>query len=117
MLKRKINVYTFIKITTALFGKKRSDSVLFGVEEMEGNFKYGTKKMNQGTPSQRFRYYFPRQDMVDQIENVFVFGLDTFNEEEYAQLNAICLNIVYRVREEWKLDSTPEETNFEKKMF
>ena len=44
-----------------------------------GEYQICQKKMNQDNLSQRVCYRFPKQDMVHQLEKVFVFDLETYN--------------------------------------
>ena len=33
---------------------------------------------------QRIRYRFPKNETIDQLENVLIFDLDTYNDQEFA---------------------------------
>ena len=56
-------------------GKK--DSLVNGVREIEANFKYAKSKINEDNLSQRLPYSLPNHVTIDQLENVFVFDLET----------------------------------------
>ena len=50
---------------------------------------------------QRIRYRFPKHETIDQLENVFVFDLETYNDEEFAEAYAAGLYVVNRLRDRW----------------
>ena len=98
-----------------IWKKKRKDSSLNGVEEIETTFKYGKNKINEDKLRQRICYRFPKQDMVSQLENGFIFDLETYIEKEYASPFAAGLYDVNRLREMWNKGLFPDETVIEKK--
>ena len=55
---------------------------------MERKFKYVMKKINLNKLTQRIRYRFPKHETVDQLENIFVFDLETYNDQEFAEAYA-----------------------------
>ena len=98
------------------FGKKnRKDSLLNGVNEIERNFKYIKNKINENNLKQRIRYRFPKYEKIDQLENVFVFDLETQNDQEFAETYAAGLYDVNRLRHRWHRDLTPHELVIERK--
>ena len=97
-VKERMYVYTFIKSINVLFGKK---SLLNGVEKVEKNFEKVKNKINEDNLSQRAGYQFPKHERIDQLVNVFVFGLETYNDQGFGEANAAIFNDVYRLRDKW----------------
>ena len=95
-------------------GKNEKGSLLNGVEETEKNFKYVKYKINQDNLNQRIRYRFPKHETIDQLENVFVFDLETCNVEKFAEAYASCLYVVNRLQNRWDKDLTLDEIVTEK---
>ena len=58
-----------------IWKKKRKDSLLNGVNEIEKTFKYVRNKINENNLKQRIRYRFSKHETIDQLKNVFVFDL------------------------------------------
>ena len=53
-------------------------------------FKYvEKKKKNKYNLSQRIRYGVPEHETIDQLENVFVFGLENYIDQEFAKAYAV----------------------------
>ena len=77
-------MYKFEKINIVLFGKK-PDSLLNGVEMIDRSFEYIKNAVNENNTKQRIRYRFPKHETIDQLENVFVFDLETHNDQEFAE--------------------------------
>ena len=99
-----------------LFGKKnRKDSLLNGVNEIERNFRYVKNKINENNLKQRIPYRFPKNETINQLENVFVFDLETHNDEEFAEAYAAGLYDVNRLHDKWDRDLTPDELIIERK--
>ena len=86
-----------------------------GVRQIEANFNIVNNKVNDDNLGQRMRYRFPKHGTVDQLEKVFVFDLKTYNDQEFAEAYAAGLYDVYRLRDKWDRDSTPEEIQTERK--
>ena len=81
-----INVCAFIKTNIVLFGKKnKPDSLLNGEEEIKRNLKYVKNKIKETNSSRMIRCRFPKRDTKDQPENVFVFDLETCNNQKLAE--------------------------------
>ena len=68
-----------------IWKKNRKDSLLNGVNEKERNFKYNEIGINEKISSQRFRYRFPKHEIIDQVEIVFVVDSETYNDQEFAE--------------------------------
>ena len=98
-----------------IWKKNRIDSLLNGVDEVDKNFKYVKNKINEDNLKQRIRYRFPKHERIDQLENVFVFDLETHNDQEFAETYAAGLYDVNRLRECWHRDLTPHELIIERK--
>ena len=47
--------------------------------------------------------------MIDQLGNVFVFDLETHNNQAFAETYAAGLYYVNRLRDRWDRDLTPDE--------
>ena len=58
------------------------------MEEIEKNFKYVKNNKNENNLKQRIRHGFPKHEIMDQLENVFVFDLETCNNQDFAQAHA-----------------------------
>ena len=71
-----------------IWKKNGRESLLNGVEEIDRNFKYVKNIINENNLKQRIRYRFPKHEMIDQLENVFVFDLETYNDQEFAEAYA-----------------------------
>ena len=97
-----------------IWKKNRKDSLLNGVNEIERNFRYVKDKINENNLKQRIRYRFPKHETIDQLENVFVFDLETHNDEEFAEAYAAGLYDVNRLRDKWDRDLTGDELVIEK---
>ena len=79
--------------------KNRGESLLNGVGEIEPNFKYVKNKINKDNRGQRIRYRFLKHATIDQFENVFVFSLETYNDQESAEAYAAGFNDVNRLQD------------------
>ena len=99
-----------------LIGKKRKDSLLYGVEEIERIFKYLKNKVNENSLSQRTRHRFPRHEAIDQLGNVFINDLETKNDQVFAETYAAGLYDVNYLQDRWDKDLTVQETETEEKM-
>ena len=55
---------------------------------MDEIFKVVSNKINEENLSQRKCYIFPKADELDQLKNVFVFNLQTYNGQKYAKAYA-----------------------------
>ena len=87
-----------------IWKKNGKDSLLNGVNEIERNFRYVKNKINENNLKQRIFYRFPKHETIDQLENVFVFDLETHNDEEFAEAYAAGLYDVNRLRDKWDRD-------------
>ena len=97
-----------------IWKKNRKDSLLNGVDEIEKNFKYVKTKINENNLKQRIRYRFPKHETIDQLKNVFVFDLETHNDQEFAEAYAARLYDVNRLRDKWHRDLTSIELPIER---
>ena len=98
-----------------IWKKNRKDSLLNGVQEIENNFKYIKNKINENNLKQRIRYRFPKYETIDQLENVFVFDLETPNDQEFSEAYAAGLYDVNRLRDCWYRDLNSDELIIERK--
>ena len=92
-----------------IWKKNRKDSLLNGVEQIDKNFKYVKNKVNENNLKQRIRYRFPKHEPIDQLESVFVFDLETHNDQGFAEAYAAGLYDVNRLIDKWNRDLTPDE--------
>ena len=92
-----------------IWKKNRKDSLLNGVYEIERNFKYFKNKINENNLKQRIRYRFPKHETIDQLKNVFVFDLETHNDNEFAETYAAGLYDVNRLHDRWRRDLSDNE--------
>ena len=106
---KNICVHTHKNHYCVIWKKNRKDSLLNGVNEIERNFKYVKNKINENNLKQRIRYRFPKHEPIDQLENAFVFDLETHNDQEFAEAYAAGLYDVNRLRDRWHRDLTPDE--------
>ena len=97
-----------------IWKKNRKDSLLNGVNEIDENFRYVKNKINENNLKQRIRYRFPKHETIDQLENVFVFDLETHIDQEFAEPYAAGLYDVNRLRDRWYRDLTSDELPIEK---
>ena len=112
---RNICVYIDKNHYGVIWKKNRKDSLLNGVQEIENNFKYIKNKINENNLKERILYRFPEHEPINQLENVFVFDLETHNDEEFAEAYAVGLYDVNRLRDCWHRDLTPHELVIERK--
>ena len=63
---------------------------------------------------QRIRYRFPKHETIDQLENVFVFDLETNSDQDFAETRPAGLYDVNRLRGSWDRDITLQEIVTEK---
>ena len=78
-------------------------------------FKYVKNKINEDNLKQRIRYRFPKHETIDQLKNLFVFDLETHNDQEIAEAYAVGLYDVNRLKDKWDRDLTPDEIILERK--
>ena len=97
-----------------IWKKNRRDSLLNGANEKERNFKNVKNKINENILKQRIRYRFPKHETIDQLENVFVFDLETHNDQEFAEAYAAGLYDVNRLHDKWDRDLTSDELALER---
>ena len=69
--------------------------------------------MNEDNLSQRIHYGFPKLEIRDQPEIVFVFDLETYNDRTFVETFAAGFYDVNRSQNMWETDSTPEEIETE----
>ena len=81
---------------------------------MDRNFKYVRNNRNENHLKQRNRYRFRKHETIDQLENVFVFDLETHNDQEFAEAYAAGLYDVNRLRDRWSRYLTSDEKVIEK---
>ena len=98
-----------------IWKKNRKDSILNGIAEIDRNFRYVKNKINEYNLRQRILYRFPKNETIDQLENVFLFDLETHNDQEFAEAYAAGLYDVNRLRDRWHRDLTPDELIIERK--
>ena len=98
-----------------IWKKNRKYSLLNGVQEIENNFKYVKKIINENNLKQRILYRFPKQEPKNQLENVFVFELETHNDQEFAEAYAVGLYGTNRLRDCWYRDLKRNELMIERK--
>ena len=82
-----------------LFGKKRKDALLIGVDEIDKTFRYVRKKKNENKMKQRIRHRFAKHETVYQLKNVFVFDLETNYDQNFAGAYAAGFYDVNRLRD------------------
>ena len=101
---KKICVYIHRNHYCVIWKKNRKDSLLNGVQEIENNFKYVKNKINENNLEQRILYRFPKHEPVNQLENVFVFDLETHNDQEFAEAYGVGLYDMNRLKDCWYRD-------------
>ena len=84
------------------------------MKEIDRNFKYVEINVNENNLKQRIRYRFPKHETMDQLEDVFVFDLETHNDQEFAESYAAGLYDVNLLGDKWDRDLTVEEIEIEK---
>ena len=98
-----------------IWKKNRKDSLLNGVQEIENNFKYVKNIINENNLKQRILYRFPKHEIIDQLENVFVFDLETHNDQDFAEPYGVGLYDVNRLKDCWYRDLNSNELMIERK--
>ena len=98
-----------------IWKKNRKDFLLNGVQEIESIFKYVKSNINEKILKQRILYRFPKHEIIDQLENVFVFELETHNDQEFAEVYAVGLYDVNRLKDCWYRDLNNNELIIERK--
>ena len=111
---KNICVYIHKNHSCVIWKKNRKDSLINGVNGIGRNFKYVKNKISENNLEQRIRYRFPKHETIDQLENVFVFDLETHNDQEFAEAYAAGLYDVNRLRDKWNRDLTPDELVIER---
>ena len=95
---------------------KKIEKIFFNeAEKIDKNFEYVKNIMNESNLKQRIRYRFPKHETIDQLENLFVFDLETLNYQEVAEAYAAGLHDVYRLRDRCNIGLTSEESVIERK--
>ena len=89
--------------------KNRKDCLLNVVKEIDKNFKNVKNKINENILKQRSCYRFPKHETIHQLENVFVFDLETYTDQEFAESYAVGLYDVNRLGDRWNRDLTTDE--------
>ena len=112
---KNICVYIHKNHYCVIWKTNRKDSLLNGVNEIDKNFKYVKNKINENNLKQRIRYRFPKYEPIDQLKNVFVFDLETHNDQEFAAAYAAGLYDVNRLRECWYRNLNTNELIIERK--
>ena len=112
---KNICVYIHKNHYCVIWKKNRRGSLLNGVNEIGKNFKYIKNNINENNLRRRIRYRFPKYEPIDQLENVFVFDLETHNDQEFAETYATGLYDVNRLRDCWHRDLTSNELVIERK--
>ena len=79
--------------------KNRRDCLLNWAKEMEIIFKNVEKKRNENNLSQRIRYWFPKRKTIDHLEKMFLFELETYKDQEFAETYAAGLFVVNRLQD------------------
>ena len=97
------------KLLLCYLEKSRKASLLIEVGDKGAIFKNVKKKINEDVLTQRFYYRFPDQGVVDQLENVFVFDIETYNQNENAETYEASFYEENCLREMWKRELTPDE--------
>ena len=115
LLNRDVCVHLHKNQYCVFWKKNRKDSLLNAVQEIVINFKYVKNKINENKIKQRIRFRFPKHETIDQLENVFVFDLETHNDQEFAEAYAAGLYDVNRLRDRWHRDLTSNELLIERK--
>ena len=112
---KNICVYIHRNHYCVIWKKNRKDSSLNGVQEIENNFKYIKNKINENNLKQRILYRFSKHEPINQLENVFVFDLETQNDLEFAETYAAGLYDVNRLKDCWYRDLNSNEIIIERK--
>ena len=112
---KNICVYIHRNHYCVIWKKNRKDSLLNAVQEIENNFKYVKNEINENNLKQRILYRFPKYEPINQLENVFVFDLETHNDKEFAEAYAAGLYDVNRLKDCWHRDLNSNELVIERK--
>ena len=66
-----------------------------GVGEIAAKFKYVKAKVNENKLGQILPYRFFKHELIDKLEIVFLFHLETYNDQEFAEAYAAGFIDVY----------------------
>ena len=66
---------------------------------MERIFNYVKNMINKVHLGQRVRYKFSKHDKIDQVEIVFPFDFESYNDKEFGEAYAAGLYDVNRLRD------------------
>ena len=102
--KRDVCVYILKKPYCVVWKQNGKNALVKGVDEIERNFNYFKSKINEINLSQRIRYRFPKHEKIEQLEYVFVFDLETYNDQKFAEAYAAGLYDVNRLRDRWGIE-------------
>ena len=94
--------------------KNRRDSLLIGIKQIDRVFKYIKNIISEINLTQRIRYRFPKHETIDQLENVFMFDIETHNDQEFAEAYAAGLYDENGLRDKWDRDVTVQEMKTER---
>ena len=98
-----------------IWKKNRKDALQNGVDGIDKIFKMlKMKKKNEISLEQRIRWKLPEHETTDQLENVFLFALQTYNDQEFAESNAAGLYDLNCLRVKWDRDLISDEMVIEK---
>ena len=70
--------------------------------------------MNEKNLRKRIRYRFLKHETITHLKNVFVFDLETYNYQEFAEAYAAGLYDVNRLPDKWDRDITVHEMKTQK---
>ena len=94
--------------------KSRRDTFLNRVKEIDRKFRHVKILLNENKVKQTSRYRFPKHETIDQLENVFVFDLETYNDQEIAEAYSAGLHVVNPLRHKWDRNLTGQERKTER---
>ena len=86
-----------------------NDSLPNAAKDVEDNFKYVRNRINNTNLKNVIKYSFPFKEKHNELDNVFIFDIETGNVENKATPYAIGLYDLSRLKYRYKKDLTEDE--------
>ena len=86
-----------------------NDSLINAAKEVEDNFQYIRNRINNNNLKNVIKYSFPFKEKHSELDNVFIFDIETANVDDKAIPYGIGLFDLSRLKYRYKKDLTDEE--------
>ena len=97
-----------------IWKENENDSLSNAAKEVEDNFKYIKNKINNTSLKNVVKYKFPFKEKYNELDNVFIFDIETANIDDKAVPYAIGLYDLSRLKYRYKKDLTINEIEIER---